>query len=57
MSLGRCKCSLHLLSPTRILYWILVSTVQGHSRSVTSHKVNYDLVKSYEGQNFFWQEV
>lgn len=43
----------HLLSPTGILYWILVSTIQGHSRTVTSHKVKYDLVKSFKEQNFF----
>lgn len=47
----------HLLSPAGVLYWILASTIQGHSRAVTSHKVKYDLVKSFKEQNFFLQEV
>lgn len=42
----------HLLSPAGILYWILASTIQGHSRAVTNHKVKYDFVKSFEEQNF-----
>lgn len=57
MGLRRCVYLVRLLSPPGILYWILVSTIQGHSRSVTSHKVKSDLVKSYKEQNFFCQEV
>lgn len=39
-------------APAGILYWILASTIQGHSRAVTNHKVKYDLVKSFKEQNF-----
>lgn len=53
MGLGRCMYLVHILSPTGILYWILASTVQGHSRAMTSHEVKYDLVKSFKEQNFF----
>lgn len=44
----------HLFSPTGILCWIIASTIQGHSRAVTSHKVKYDLVKSFKELNFFF---
>lgn len=53
MGLGRYMYLVHLLSPTGILYWIIASTVQGHSRAVTSHKVKCDLVKSFKEQNLF----
>lgn len=39
-------------APAGILYWILASKIQGHSRVVTNHKVKYDLVKSFKEQNF-----
>lgn len=48
MELGRYMYLVHLLSTAGILYWILVSTTQGHSRAVTSHKVEYDWVKRYK---------
>lgn len=53
MGLQRRMYLVHFLRPTGILYWILVSTVPGHSRSVTSHKVKSELVKSYKEKTFF----
>lgn len=51
MGLGRCMYLVHLLRPAGIPYWIIASTIQGHSRAVTSHKVKCDLVKSYIEQS------
>lgn len=57
MGLGRCVYLVHLLSPAGILYWILASTIQDHSRAVTNHKAKYDLLKSFKEQSFLRQEV